>query len=42
VEPIAGAITPVPGGAGPMTNMMLIRNTLEAARSLTSAPAENR
>lgn len=40
VEPIAGAITPVPGGTGPMTNMMLIRNTLEAARALACTPAE--
>ena len=29
---IAGAITPVPGGVGPMTVAMLMRNTLEAAR----------
>ena len=29
---VAGAITPVPGGTGPVTNMMLLRNTLEAAR----------
>jgi methylenetetrahydrofolate dehydrogenase (NADP+) / methenyltetrahydrofolate cyclohydrolase len=28
----AGAITPVPGGVGPMTIAMLLRNTLEAAR----------
>ena len=27
----AGAITPVPGGVGPMTNAMLMRNTLRAA-----------
>jgi methylenetetrahydrofolate dehydrogenase (NADP+) / methenyltetrahydrofolate cyclohydrolase len=27
----AGAITPVPGGVGPMTVAMLLRNTLEAA-----------
>ncbi len=31
VKEIAGAITPVPGGAGPMTNAMLMRNTLMAA-----------
>jgi methylenetetrahydrofolate dehydrogenase (NADP+) / methenyltetrahydrofolate cyclohydrolase len=31
VEPIAGAITPVPGGVGPMTIAMLLRNTLKAA-----------
>lgn len=28
---VAGAITPVPGGAGPVTNVMLMRNVLEAA-----------
>jgi methylenetetrahydrofolate dehydrogenase (NADP+) / methenyltetrahydrofolate cyclohydrolase len=32
VAPIAGAITPVPGGVGPLTVMMLLRNTVEAAR----------
>ena len=32
--PVAGAITPVPGGTGPVTNMMLMRNTLIAARNL--------
>ena len=31
VEPIAGAITPVPGGVGPMTIAMLLKNTLKAA-----------
>ncbi|MHB1007032.1 MAG: bifunctional 5,10-methylenetetrahydrofolate dehydrogenase/5,10-methenyltetrahydrofolate cyclohydrolase [Chloroflexota bacterium] len=31
---VAGAITPVPGGTGPMTNVMLLRNTLEAAKML--------
>ena len=29
---VAGAITPVPGGVGPMTIAMLLRNTLEAAK----------
>jgi methylenetetrahydrofolate dehydrogenase (NADP+)/methenyltetrahydrofolate cyclohydrolase len=29
---IAGAITPVPGGVGPMTIACLLRNTLQAAR----------
>ena len=29
---VAGFITPVPGGVGPMTITMLMRNTLEAAR----------
>ncbi|MCU0494223.1 MAG: bifunctional 5,10-methylenetetrahydrofolate dehydrogenase/5,10-methenyltetrahydrofolate cyclohydrolase [Chloroflexaceae bacterium] len=29
---VAGAITPVPGGTGPVTNVMLLRNVLTAAR----------
>lgn len=33
VEPIAGWITPVPGGVGPMTITMLMRNTITAAKS---------
>jgi methylenetetrahydrofolate dehydrogenase (NADP+) / methenyltetrahydrofolate cyclohydrolase len=32
VAEIAGAITPVPGGVGPMTRAMLLHNTLLAAR----------
>ena len=32
VEPIAGAITPVPGGVGPMTIAMLLKNTLKQAK----------
>jgi methylenetetrahydrofolate dehydrogenase (NADP+)/methenyltetrahydrofolate cyclohydrolase len=28
---VAGAITPVPGGVGPMTRAMLLVNTMEAA-----------
>ena len=31
VRPVAGAITPVPGGVGPMTIACLLRNTLLAA-----------
>jgi methylenetetrahydrofolate dehydrogenase (NADP+) / methenyltetrahydrofolate cyclohydrolase len=31
VEPVAGAITPVPGGTGPPTNAMLLANTIAAA-----------
>ena len=30
---VAGAITPVPGGVGPMTIAMLLANTLQAARA---------
>ncbi|MCB2009295.1 MAG: bifunctional methylenetetrahydrofolate dehydrogenase/methenyltetrahydrofolate cyclohydrolase FolD [Geminicoccaceae bacterium] len=33
---VAGAITPVPGGVGPMTVACLLRNTLVAAKALTS------
>jgi len=32
VEPIAGAITPVPGGVGPMTIAMLMHNCVEAMK----------
>lgn len=32
VEPVAGYITPVPGGVGPMTIAMLLKNTLMAAK----------
>lgn len=32
VKEVAGALTPVPGGVGPMTIAMLLRNTLHAAR----------
>lgn len=31
---LASAITPVPGGTGPVTNVMLLRNTLTAAKRL--------
>ena len=30
---VAGAITPVPGGVGPMTISMLMRNCLEAVKA---------
>ena len=42
-EPVAekaSAITPVPGGVGPMTIAMLLTNTLQAARYAASAPSE--
>ena len=32
VEPVAGAITPVPGGVGPMTIACLLNNTVIAAK----------
>ncbi|MEX1023295.1 MAG: bifunctional 5,10-methylenetetrahydrofolate dehydrogenase/5,10-methenyltetrahydrofolate cyclohydrolase [Dehalococcoidia bacterium] len=34
VKEVASAITPVPGGVGPMTIAMLLRNTMHAARVL--------
>jgi len=33
VSGVAGYITPVPGGVGPMTITMLLWNTLQAARN---------
>lgn len=33
-QQVASAITPVPGGTGPLTNVMLMRNTLRAAERL--------
>lgn len=39
VAPLAGAITPVPGGVGPLTVAMLLVNTLRAAQS--RAPSES-
>ncbi|SAI39225.1 bifunctional 5%2C10-methylene-tetrahydrofolate dehydrogenase/ 5%2C10-methylene-tetrahydrofolate cyclohydrolase [Bordetella ansorpii] len=36
---VAGAITPVPGGVGPMTIAMLLVNTIEAAERVASAAA---
>jgi methylenetetrahydrofolate dehydrogenase (NADP+)/methenyltetrahydrofolate cyclohydrolase len=32
VSQVAGALTPVPGGVGPMTVAMLLANTIEAVR----------
>lgn len=29
---VAGCLTPVPGGVGPMTVAMLLKNTVEAAK----------
>ena len=36
VQPIAGKITPNPGGVGPMTIAMLLQNTVRAAEQLTT------
>ena len=40
VSPVASAITPVPGGVGPMTIAMLMVNTLAAARARGGLRAE--
>jgi methylenetetrahydrofolate dehydrogenase (NADP+)/methenyltetrahydrofolate cyclohydrolase len=37
VREVAGSITPVPGGVGPMTRAMLLVNTVEAARARRGA-----
>jgi methylenetetrahydrofolate dehydrogenase (NADP+)/methenyltetrahydrofolate cyclohydrolase len=37
VSEVAGAITPVPGGVGPMTIAMLLANTVQAARGRVRA-----
>jgi methylenetetrahydrofolate dehydrogenase (NADP+)/methenyltetrahydrofolate cyclohydrolase len=34
---VAGAITPVPGGVGPVTNVALLRNVIKAATNLAAA-----
>jgi 5,10-methylene-tetrahydrofolate dehydrogenase/methenyl tetrahydrofolate cyclohydrolase len=36
---VAKAITPVPGGVGPMTIAMLLKNTLQAAKASTKSHA---
>jgi len=33
VKTVAGTITPVPGGVGPITRAMLLQNTLDARKS---------
>ena len=40
VKEVAGSITPVPGGVGPMTVAMLIVNTVRAAELLSGNPVE--
>jgi methylenetetrahydrofolate dehydrogenase (NADP+)/methenyltetrahydrofolate cyclohydrolase len=37
---VAGAITPVPGGVGPMTIACLLKNTVEAAQMQKGLPAQ--
>lgn len=41
VKDVAGAITPVPGGVGPLTVAMLLRQTVEAAESQASQDRGN-
>lgn len=36
----AGFITPVPGGVGPMTVAMLMKNTIKAAKNVLLFPPE--
>lgn len=36
----ASYITPVPGGVGPMTVAMLMKNTIKAAKNLLLTPPE--
>jgi len=38
VANVAGALTPVPGGVGPLTIAMLLKNTLTAAKGLSKKP----
>jgi len=39
VAPVAGALSPVPGGVGPLTIACLLQNTLQAARVRRGLPA---
>jgi methylenetetrahydrofolate dehydrogenase (NADP+)/methenyltetrahydrofolate cyclohydrolase len=41
VQPIAGKITPNPGGVGPMTIAMLMQNTVRAAENFGSGKLKN-
>ncbi|MEE8478249.1 MAG: bifunctional 5,10-methylene-tetrahydrofolate dehydrogenase/5,10-methylene-tetrahydrofolate cyclohydrolase, partial [Gemmatimonadales bacterium] len=38
VAEVASAITPVPGGVGPMTIAMLLKNTVQAAKAANDVP----
>ncbi|MFH0879091.1 MAG: hypothetical protein V2A34_05215, partial [Lentisphaerota bacterium] len=42
VEKVASYITPVPGGVGPMTVAMLLKNTVTAARMVDPSPSPPR
>jgi methylenetetrahydrofolate dehydrogenase (NADP+)/methenyltetrahydrofolate cyclohydrolase len=38
VAPIAGRLTPVPGGVGPVTTALLLRHTVQAAELTKTHP----
>jgi methylenetetrahydrofolate dehydrogenase (NADP+)/methenyltetrahydrofolate cyclohydrolase len=40
VRPVVAAITPVPGGVGPVTTMMVLRQTVEAAETAAADGAD--
>ena len=40
VQPVAGKITPNPGGVGPMTIAMLMQNTVRAAEASVETKKE--
>jgi methylenetetrahydrofolate dehydrogenase (NADP+)/methenyltetrahydrofolate cyclohydrolase len=42
VAEVAGALTPVPGGVGPLTVAMVLRNTLTAAEHRAETRAQTR
>jgi methylenetetrahydrofolate dehydrogenase (NADP+)/methenyltetrahydrofolate cyclohydrolase len=42
VRQVASLITPVPGGVGPMTIAMLLKNTVRAAAQLVPAATDQR
>ena len=41
VQPVAGKITPNPGGVGPMTIAMLLQNTVRAAEQFANIQNPN-
>ncbi|MGB8962304.1 MAG: hypothetical protein WCC38_10155, partial [Pseudonocardiaceae bacterium] len=40
VAEVAGALTPVPGGVGPVTTALLLEHTVRAVANQFSVPAE--
>jgi methylenetetrahydrofolate dehydrogenase (NADP+) / methenyltetrahydrofolate cyclohydrolase len=42
VAEVASAFSPVPGGVGPLTNLMLVRNLLRAAELRADATPSRR